>query len=61
MVLEPQFFIILESSLIALLLPTHVSRKEYVCGALRQTIRQNQILRKFISWKDGTLKLLWMT
>jgi hypothetical protein len=26
----------------------------------RQTIRRNQILRKFISRKNRTLKLLWM-
>jgi hypothetical protein len=35
--------------------------QERVGDALRQTIRQNQILRKFISWKNGALKLLWMT
>jgi hypothetical protein len=35
--------------------------KKRVSDALRQAIRQNQIFRKFISWKDGTLKLLWMT
>jgi hypothetical protein len=35
--------------------------QERVSDASRQAIRQNQILRKFISWKDGTLKLLWMT
>ena len=27
---------------------------------LRQTIWQNQILRKFIPWKNRTVKLLWM-
>jgi hypothetical protein len=30
-------------------------------NGLIQTICRNQILRNFISWKDGTLKLLWMT
>ena len=34
--------------------------QERVSEALRQAICQNQILRKFISWKNGTLKLLWM-
>ena len=35
--------------------------QERVSDALRQTIRHNQILRNFISWKNRTLKLLWMT
>ena len=35
--------------------------QERVSDALRQTIRHNQILRNFISWKNRTLKLLRMT
>jgi hypothetical protein len=27
----------------------------------RQSIGQNQILRNFISWKNGTFKLLWLS